>query len=75
MFSNVFPAAIGGSVILETIFGIPGMGGAVYEAILGIDIPMIVAVFTLTGALTVTGYLVSDVLYAIVDPRISYSKK
>jgi ABC-type dipeptide/oligopeptide/nickel transport system permease component len=36
---------------------------------------MIVAVFTLTGALTVTGYLVSDVLYAIVDPRISYSKK
>ncbi|MDG1516835.1 MAG: ABC transporter permease, partial [Flavobacteriales bacterium] len=75
MFSNVFPAAIGGSVILETIFGIPGMGGAVYEAILGIDIPMIVAVFTLTGALTVTGYLISDVLYAIVDPRISYSKK
>lgn len=75
MFSNVFPAAIGGSVILETIFGIPGMGSAVYEAILGLDIPMIIAVFTLTGFLTVIGYLFADILYAIVDPRISYNKK
>lgn len=75
MFANVFPAAIGGSVILETIFGIPGMGSAIYEAILGIDVPVIVAVFTLTGVLTVVGYLVSDILYAIVDPRISYTKK
>lgn len=75
MFSNVFPAAIGGSVILETIFGIPGMGSAVYEAILGLDIPMIIAVFTLTGLLTVIGYLFADILYAIVDPRISYGKK
>lgn len=74
MFSNVFPAAIGGSVILETIFGIPGMGSAIFEAILGVDIPMIVAVFTLTGALTIAGYLVADVLYAFVDPRISYKK-
>lgn len=74
MFANIFPAAIGGSVILETIFGIPGMGSAVYEAVLGIDIPMITAVFTLTGALTVTGYLFADVLYVITDPRISYSK-
>lgn len=75
MFANVFPAAIGGSVILETIFGIPGMGSAIYEAILGVDVPMIVAVFTLTGVLTVFGYLVSDILYALIDPRISYTEK
>lgn len=75
MFANIFPAAIGGSVILETIFGIPGLGGSIYEATLGIDIPMIVAVFTLTGVLTVIGYLFADILYAVVDPRISYTKK
>lgn len=75
MFSNIFPAAIGGSVILETIFGIPGMGSAIYEAVLGVDIPMIVAVFTLTGVLTVIGYLSSDILYVLADPRISYEKK
>jgi len=75
MFANIFPAAIGGSVILETIFGIPGLGGSIYEATLGIDIPMIVAVFTLTGVLTVIGFLFVDILYALVDPRISYAKK
>lgn len=74
MFANVFPAAIGGSVILEYIFGFPGMGKAIFEAIGAIDIPMIVAVFTLTGVLTVTGYLVADILYVLVDPRISYKK-
>ena len=72
MFADIFPAAVGGSVILETIFSIPGMGFEIYHAVLGTDIPMIVAVFTITGVLTVIGYLVSDILYAIVDPRISY---
>lgn len=75
MFANIFPASIGGSVILEYIFEIPGMGRGVYDAILSIDVPMIVAVFSLTGVLTVIGYLVADILYALVDPRISFSKK
>tara|TARA_B110000211_G_C14065785_1_gene547599 strand:- start:1003 stop:2415 length:1413 start_codon:yes stop_codon:yes gene_type:complete len=74
MFANVFPAAIGGSVILEYIFSFPGMGSGILVAITSIDIPMIVAVFTLTGVLTVTGYLVADILYVLVDPRISYKK-
>lgn len=75
LFSSIFPAAIGGSVILETIFGIPGLGGSIMDAIRGVDIPVIVGVFTLTGFLTVIGYLFADILYVIVDPRISYSKK
>lgn len=72
VFANIFPAAIGGSVIIESIFTIPGMG---YETFLGIqnnNYPMIIAVFTITGFLTLVGYLISDILYAIVDPRISY---
>lgn len=74
MFANIFPAAVGGSVILETIFSIPGMGFEIYNAVIGTDIPMIVAVFTITGILTVLGYLFSDILYAFIDPRIKYDR-
>ena len=74
VFANIFPLMIGGSVILESIFTIPGMGSAIYNSIEAQDYPMIVAVFTWTGILTMTGYLLSDVLYALVDPRISFSK-
>jgi len=73
VFSNIFPHAIGGSVILEFIFGIPGMGQEILSAILSKDYPMIIAVFTFSGFLTLVGYLVADILYAMVDPRISYS--
>ena len=72
VFANIFPLAIGGSVIIETIFTIPGMGFEIYNSILNSDYPMIVAVFTIIGFLTMLGYLIADVLYAIVDPRISY---
>lgn len=74
VFANIFPAAVGGSVILESIFDIPGMGKVGYEAILNLDYPMILAVFTISGGLTVFGYIVADILYAVVDPRISLSK-
>lgn len=72
VFANIFPAAIGGSVILESIFTIPGMGSEAIFAIQNNNYPMIIAVLTITGFLTLIGYLISDVLYAIVDPRISY---
>lgn len=72
VFANIFPAAIGGSVILESIFTIPGMGSETIFAIQNNNYPMIIAVLTITGFLTLVGYLVSDILYAIVDPRISY---
>lgn len=72
VFAAIFPAAIGGSIIIEMIFSIPGMGLEVYNSILNYDYPMIITVFTITGFLTMVGYLVSDILYAIVDPRISY---
>lgn len=70
--STVFPAAVGGSVILETIFTIPGMGLEAYNAIASQNYPMIIAVLTLTSVLTLIGYLISDILYAAVDPRITY---
>jgi peptide/nickel transport system permease protein len=74
MFAHVFPAVIGGSVILETIFTIPGMGFEAFHSIQNQNYPMIVAIFTITGLLTMAGYLLSDILYALADPRISLHK-
>lgn len=73
IFSNVFPLAVGGSIIIETIFSIPGMGLEIYQSVLSYDYPMIVAVFTILGLMTLLGYLVADILYALVDPRISFT--
>lgn len=75
VFANVFPLAIGGSVIIETIFSIPGMGYEAYTAVSNQNYPMIVAIFMITGIFTLTGYLISDILYAWADPRIKFDLK
>lgn len=75
LLGNVLPTLISGSVIIETIFSIPGMGKLSFNAIHARDYPTIIAVFTLSGFLTLLGMLLSDILYALVDPRISFSKK
>lgn len=75
VLANVFPYAIGGSVILETIFTLPGIGFETYRAILGQDYPIIMAMLTLTAVLTIVGLLVQDMLYALADPRINFNKK
>lgn len=75
IFSSVFPAMIGGSVVLEYIFTIPGMGGLGFHSVLRRDYPVVLTVTMFSAILTLIGYLISDILYAVVDPRISYSKK
>jgi peptide/nickel transport system permease protein len=75
VFANIFPAAIGGSVVLEYLFGIPGMGTEILAATQAGDFSMIVAVFTLAGFMTLIGYLIADILYSLADPRISFEKK
>lgn len=75
ILAAVLPRLIGGSVIVETIFSIPGMGELSYKALIGRDYPMIMAVFTISATLTLLGMLVSDILYSVVDPRISFGRK
>jgi peptide/nickel transport system permease protein len=70
VFANIFPALVGGSVIIESIFTIPGMGTEMISSYFSHNIPMIIGVFTLTGIFTVIGFVISDILYVIVDPRI-----
>lgn len=75
LLSNIFPTAIAGSVIIETVFTLPGMGYETYTAILRNDFPIIIAVLTITALLTAIGLVVQDVLYAWADPRITFNKK
>jgi len=75
IMGQYLPAVFGGSVIIETIFSIPGMGLEIYESIISNDYPMIVTVFTLFGFMTMLGFLLSDIGYALADPRIRYSGK
>ena len=70
--AGLLPALLGGSVIVEQIFSIPGMGRLGFEAVLNRDYPVIMGLATISAALTLIGILLSDLLYAVVDPRISY---
>jgi len=67
----LLPAMLGGSVIIESIFTIPGMGQLGFEAILSRDYPVVMAISTIAAFLTLVGLLLSDVCYAIVNPTIS----
>jgi len=64
------PGLIGGSVIFESIFSIPGMGRLFYESVMTRDYPVIMGVLVIGAALTLLGNLLADVSYAAVDPRI-----
>jgi len=67
---GLLPAMIGGAVIVETIFAYPGMGRLGYEAVLERDYPTLVALNFIVAGLVLIGNLVSDILYAVVDPRV-----
>lgn len=67
---GLLPALIGGAVIVETIFAYPGMGRLGYEAVLERDYPTLVALNFIVAALVLLGNLLSDILYAVVDPRV-----
>ncbi len=71
LMASLLPSMIGGSVIIEYIFNINGMGKLGFDAILSRDYDMIMAITTLSAVLVLLGMLVSDLLYTIVDPRIS----
>jgi peptide/nickel transport system permease protein len=64
------PGLIGGSVIAETIFAIPGMGKLFFDAVTARDFPVVMGILTIGSALTLIGNLIADVAYAWADPRV-----
>jgi peptide/nickel transport system permease protein len=75
LLGGILPALISGSVIVESIFSIPGMGQLAFQALIARDYPLIMAELVLSAVLTMVGLLIVDIMYAIVDPRIAFSKK
>ena len=71
LMGYLLPSMIGGSIIIELIFSIQGMGLLGYDAILNRDYSVVLANTTFAAILTLLGLLFSDVLYCLVDPRIS----
>lgn len=67
------PGLIGGSVIFETIFAIPGMGQLFYMSVMARDYPTVMGILLIGAILTLVGNLIADVSYALADPRIRIS--
>jgi peptide/nickel transport system permease protein len=67
------PGLIGGSVIFETIFAIPGMGQLFYMSVMARDYPAIMGILLIGAILTLVGNLIADASYAVADPRIRIS--
>jgi len=75
ILASILPGLIGGSIIIETIFSIPGLGQLGYESVLARDYPTVMALFTVSALLTLLGILISDLLLAVVDPRIAFGRR
>jgi len=74
LLAYLLPALLGGSVIIEEIFTIEGMGKLSFEAILNRDYPIINAIAFFSAFLTLIGMLLTDIAYVFVDPRITFEK-
>lgn len=70
LLGGVFPAMLAGSVLIERIFNLPGMGQLLYTAAIGQDWPVVIAIVLLSGVLTAVGLLLADLTYAFTDPRV-----
>jgi len=69
------PGLIGGGVIFETIFAIPGMGQLFYSSTMSRDYPTIMGILVIGAVLTLVGNFIADISYALVDPRIRIKEK
>ncbi len=68
------PGLIGGSVIFETIFAIPGMGQLFYGGVMARDYPLVMGILVIGAGLTLIGNLLADLGYAFADPRIRHGQ-
>jgi ABC-type dipeptide/oligopeptide/nickel transport system permease component len=74
LFSTFIPAMLGGSVIVEVLFGIPGMGRLSFMSIEAKDYNTMMALIYIDAIIVMLSILLSDLLYVLVDPRITFSK-
>jgi peptide/nickel transport system permease protein len=75
LFAGILPGLVAGSILVEYVFGIPGMGSLSMLALSSRDIPLMMSLFAFGGAMTLAGILLSDILYVLADPRISFESR
>lgn len=75
LMGTLLPALLGGSVIIEQIFSIPGMGRLGFQSILARDYPVIMAIATIQAFLTLVSLLLADLMYVWADPRITFEER
>ena len=73
LFAGILPSLFGGAMITEQVFSIDGIGKAAYTAVVNGDVPFVMAYCMFLSILTVIGTLLSDIMYAVVDPRVKLS--
>ncbi len=71
---GIFLLVLSGSVLFEIVFSWPGMGRLTIDAINSRDYPLMMALFVISSFLGILGLLLVDILYGVVDPRVSYEK-
>jgi peptide/nickel transport system permease protein len=74
MFAGLFPALLGGSVVVERVFSIPGMGTLMLTAISERDREVILAVTLMIALVSMLALLLADILYAAADPRVEFEE-
>lgn len=75
IFANVLPAAFAGSLVVEYVFNIQGMGYLLFDSIRNNDWQVVYVIIMIAAVLTIIGILLADLLYALADPRVRYEKK
>ena len=70
MLAGLLPGLFGGSMIIEQVFAIPGIGLKAYQALNAGDIPFVMGYNMFLAVLTVLGMLITDIMYVLVDPRV-----
>lgn len=68
-----FGFMLAGSVLVETVFAWPGMGRLMYEGILARDYPVLMGIFTIVSVMVIVANILTDVVYAVIDPRVVYT--
>ncbi len=74
LLAGILPSLFGGAMITETVFAIPGIGKLAYDALVVADVPFIMGYNMFLAVMTVLGTLFSDLMYAVVDPRVKIGK-
>ena len=74
-FGSILTVMFAGSVIIEQVFEIPGMGRLSLEAIVSRDYPVFMGILALTSLLGILGNILSDFAYVIIDPRINFQEE